>query len=236
MIRWEPPGPYEVAFSTRDGGVSEGPYASLNLGRMTGDDVERVDENRRRALRRGRRRRPTGSPLNRQVHSTPRAPRRAGRARRAGRRALDGGAATLPVLAISADCLPIALARVGRRPPARRRPARRLARPARGHRRRRRRARSAAGVARGDRARDRAVLLRGRRRGGRAVRGGFGRTCMRGGNLDLWTRGRAGAPRGGRRGGRARRPLHSLQPGALLLAPPRPGKPRGVQGVIARVA
>ena len=48
MIRWEPPGPYEVAFSTRAGGVSEGPYDSLNLGRMTGDDVERVDENRRR--------------------------------------------------------------------------------------------------------------------------------------------------------------------------------------------
>ena len=48
MIRWEPPGPYAVGFTTRVGGVSEGPYASLNLGRLTGDDVERVDENRRR--------------------------------------------------------------------------------------------------------------------------------------------------------------------------------------------
>ena len=48
IMRWDVQGPYEVAFSTRTGGVSDGPYASLNLGRMTGDDVERVDENRRR--------------------------------------------------------------------------------------------------------------------------------------------------------------------------------------------
>src|SRR6266550_9040855 len=47
LIRWDVPGPYRIAFSTRCGGVSEGPYASLNLGRRTGDDVERVDENRR---------------------------------------------------------------------------------------------------------------------------------------------------------------------------------------------
>lgn len=48
VFRWEAPGPYEVVFSTRLGGVSEGPFESLNLGRKTGDDVERVDENRRR--------------------------------------------------------------------------------------------------------------------------------------------------------------------------------------------
>lgn len=35
-------------FSTRLGGVSEGPYASLNLGPATGDDRERVEENFRR--------------------------------------------------------------------------------------------------------------------------------------------------------------------------------------------
>src|SRR5581483_2718883 len=46
VIRWRVDG-YEVAFTTRVGGVSEGPYASLNLGRKSGDDVERVDENRR---------------------------------------------------------------------------------------------------------------------------------------------------------------------------------------------
>ena len=48
LLRWEAPGPYEVVFTTRDGGVSEGPFESLNLGRRTGDEVERVDENRRR--------------------------------------------------------------------------------------------------------------------------------------------------------------------------------------------
>ena len=37
-----------AAFSTRLGGVSEGPFASLNLGRLTGDEVEAVRENRRR--------------------------------------------------------------------------------------------------------------------------------------------------------------------------------------------
>ncbi len=35
-------------FSTRVGGVSEGPYASLNLGVLTGDPEERARENRRR--------------------------------------------------------------------------------------------------------------------------------------------------------------------------------------------
>lgn len=46
VIRWDAPGPYEVAFSTRTGGVSEGPFASLNLGILTGDDPARVVENR----------------------------------------------------------------------------------------------------------------------------------------------------------------------------------------------
>jgi hypothetical protein len=40
--------PYRVAFSTRLGGVSDGPYASLNLGILTDDDPSRVVENRRR--------------------------------------------------------------------------------------------------------------------------------------------------------------------------------------------
>lgn len=48
MIGWDAPFPYRVAFSTRLGGVSEGPYHSLNLGALTGDDPERVLENRRR--------------------------------------------------------------------------------------------------------------------------------------------------------------------------------------------
>jgi YfiH family protein len=36
----------EAAFSTRQGGVSEGPYESLNLGILTDDDQERVARNR----------------------------------------------------------------------------------------------------------------------------------------------------------------------------------------------
>jgi YfiH family protein len=38
-----------VTFTTRRGGVSEGPYESLNLGILTDDLPERVTENRRRA-------------------------------------------------------------------------------------------------------------------------------------------------------------------------------------------
>jgi polyphenol oxidase len=39
-----------IAFTTRQGGVSDGTFASLNLGFATGDDSQRVAENRRRAL------------------------------------------------------------------------------------------------------------------------------------------------------------------------------------------
>ena len=38
-----------VTFTTRQGGVSEGPYESLNLGVLTDDDPANVKENRRRA-------------------------------------------------------------------------------------------------------------------------------------------------------------------------------------------
>ena len=47
-LDWSAPGPYRVAFSTRLGGVSEGPFSSLNLGIKTDDEPERVVENRRR--------------------------------------------------------------------------------------------------------------------------------------------------------------------------------------------
>jgi YfiH family protein len=53
VFRWEAPGPYEVAFSTRLGGVSEGPFESLNLGILTGDEPESVIENRRRLCEKG---------------------------------------------------------------------------------------------------------------------------------------------------------------------------------------
>lgn len=44
------PGGVTFAFTERTGGVSEGCYASLNLGDRCGDDPERVAQNRRRAL------------------------------------------------------------------------------------------------------------------------------------------------------------------------------------------
>lgn len=115
MIRWEPPGPYEVVFSTRVGGVSEGPYASLNLGRLTGDDVGRVDENRRRLCAEAGTR-PDRLALNRQIHSALVHRAEAGRHGRPG----DGlwtDEPDLPVLAFAADCVPVALARTnGARP------------------------------------------------------------------------------------------------------------------------
>ncbi len=49
--RFEPaPVGARLAFSTRRGGVSNGPYHSLNLGRSTDDQPEAVEENRRRWL------------------------------------------------------------------------------------------------------------------------------------------------------------------------------------------
>ena len=115
MIRWEAEG-CEVAFTTRVGGVSEGPYASLNLGRKSGDVPERADENRRIACE------AIGADLeklalNYQVHSS-----RVLRAAPAMRGEHADGLWTdepgLPILAMSADCLPIVLARTGMEKPA----------------------------------------------------------------------------------------------------------------------
>jgi purine-nucleoside/S-methyl-5'-thioadenosine phosphorylase / adenosine deaminase len=115
VIRWEVDG-YEVGFTTRVGGVSEGPYASLNLGRKSGDEVERVDENRRimcDAIGADL----TKLALNYQVHSA-----RVLRAVPAMRGKHADGLWTeepsLPILAMSADCLPIVLARTGGNAPA----------------------------------------------------------------------------------------------------------------------
>jgi YfiH family protein len=49
VIRWETAGPYVVGFTTRRGGVSGGAYESLNLGALTEDEPQNVTENRRRA-------------------------------------------------------------------------------------------------------------------------------------------------------------------------------------------
>jgi len=48
VIRWDR-GPYAVAFTTRVGGVSGGVFESLNLGALTDDDPLNVVENRRLA-------------------------------------------------------------------------------------------------------------------------------------------------------------------------------------------
>jgi YfiH family protein len=106
VIRWEREG-YVVAFTTREGGVSDGPYASLNLTASTGDAPERVAENRRRAcgeLGLDARR----LSFNRQVHST--AVHRAGSRGRPGD-GLWSDEPGQPMLAFGADCLPIAIAR-----------------------------------------------------------------------------------------------------------------------------
>ncbi len=114
MIRWDAGAAYEVAFSTRVGGVSEGPYESLNLGRMTGDDVERVDENRRRLCAEiGTT--PERLALNRQVHSAEVLRAEAG-LRGSPADGLWTDERDLPILAFAADCLPIALARTDGEP------------------------------------------------------------------------------------------------------------------------
>ncbi len=113
LLRWSAPGPYEVAFSTRLGGVSEAPYDTLNLGRLTDDAPELVAENRRRlCLAVGAD--PDALRFGRQVHGAV-----VRRARGQGRPG-DGlwtDAPGEPLLVFTADCLPVALVRAnGERP------------------------------------------------------------------------------------------------------------------------
>ena len=232
VIRWKPPGPYEVAFSTRAGGVSEGPFDSLNLGRMTGDDVERVDENRRRLCAEVGAA-PDRLALNRQIHSS------LVHCAEPGARGEPGDGLwteepDLPVLAMSADCLPIALARVGDGPPG------------------------VAVLHAGWRGLLAGIVAEGvRALGGRAhaaigpaigpccyevgseVAGpfseAFGDDVLHGRNLDLWT----AAERALRAAGVdeiERVDLCTSCNPDLFFSHRRTGKPRGVQGVIARVA
>ena len=110
MIRWDEPG-YVVAFTTRNGGVSDGVYASLNLTRGTGDAEDKVEANRRIACE------SLGLvyerlSFNRQVHSPTVHRAHAGKRGEPG----DGlwtDEPGVPVLAMSADCLPIVVARRG---------------------------------------------------------------------------------------------------------------------------
>jgi YfiH family protein len=116
LLRWDVPGPYEVVFTTRAGGVSEGPFESLNLGRRTGDEVERVDENRRRLCA------AVGAEeqdltLGFQTHSTV-----VNRAEAGSRGAPGDGLWTdepgIPILTLGADCGLIAMARTNGSEPA----------------------------------------------------------------------------------------------------------------------
>ena len=114
MIRWDGPSGYVVAFSTRRGGVSTGPYSSLNLGLLTDDDVANVEENRRRVCA-DVGADPQRFAMNRQVHGAI-----VNRARSGERGTPGDGLWTdeqhLPMLKVTADCLPIALARTNGRP------------------------------------------------------------------------------------------------------------------------
>jgi YfiH family protein len=115
ILRWDAPGPYEVLFTTRQGGVSEGPFESLNLGKAVGDEPGCVDENRRRLCAQ------VGADpelltLNRQRHSA------TVHQAEPGSRGVPGDGlwsddAGQPMLALSADCLTIAVVRAdGDRP------------------------------------------------------------------------------------------------------------------------
>ncbi len=112
--------PYRVVFSSRLGGVSEGPYESLNLGILTDDDPERVVENRRLLC---------GS-----VGVDPETATMAWQAHGAKVLQADGRGIVRPgtplercdglwtderdrgLMLLTADCLPVALARVNGRP------------------------------------------------------------------------------------------------------------------------
>ena len=121
FYRWQAPGPYRVAFSTRLGGVSEGAFESLNLSDLGGDDPERVRENRER-LSRALEIDPARATMARQQHGAV--------ARRAEAVGLLSAGEDFPecdafwseepglgMMLLTADCLPIAIARSeGERP------------------------------------------------------------------------------------------------------------------------
>jgi YfiH family protein len=113
LIHWAAPGPYVVAFTTRVGGVSDGPFASLNLG-ARGDDPARVAENRRRACE-SLGLDATRLSVNRQRHS-PAVHRAEPGIRDEPGDGLWSDLPGQPMLALAADCVPIAIAATDGRP------------------------------------------------------------------------------------------------------------------------
>jgi YfiH family protein len=112
LSRWDAPGPYAVAFSDRRGGVSEGVFESLNLGLLTEDERERVERNRQLVFAAAGAH-PDRVCWPRQVHGAAVAPR--------GTRGepadiVLADAAGEAVMVVTADCVPVALVRLDRRP------------------------------------------------------------------------------------------------------------------------
>lgn len=107
VIRWDVSGPYTIAFSTRAGGVSDGAFLSLNLGYLTDDERARVDENRSR-LYRELGVDPDRVSWPRQVHGA-RVVRAGGRGEEAD--AIWSGEPGEAIVVVTADCVPVALAR-----------------------------------------------------------------------------------------------------------------------------
>ena len=232
LVRWQPPGPYEVAFSTRLGGVSEGPFSSLNLGRKLGDIPERVDENRRRLCA------ATGADLDRLALNYQRHTAVVNRAAPGVRGVIGDGLWTdepeVPLLALGADCALVALARTNGDRPA-------LAVLHAGWRG------LLAGIA------DAAVAALG----GRPVavvgptigpccyevgedvaapfRACFGADVVRNGRLDLWTSTERALLRAGCASVERLDLCTSCRP-ELFFSYRRDGKPRGGHGVLAHVA
>jgi polyphenol oxidase len=115
-------GDSRVAFSTRQGGVSAGPYESLNLGFLTDDDPPNVDVNRGR-LAAAAGLDPAQVAMGWQVHGADLlewdgAPEHGGFAKLGAELPKVDGHATdavgVALLVLVADCLPVALAGSGR--------------------------------------------------------------------------------------------------------------------------
>ena len=119
LLVWQGPPGIVAAFSGRLGGVSEAPYASLNVGMRSGDDRTRVRENRRRLCHAvGADPARTSSCL--QVHSAtvhraapvpPGGDFLSGTAEPPHGDALHTDEAGRAVVAFAADCVPLVLAR-----------------------------------------------------------------------------------------------------------------------------
>jgi hypothetical protein len=121
MLRWnDAPDGVEVGFSSRLGGVSEGPFTALNLGALTDDQPASVAENRRRAVTAigGD---PSRATMAWQVHGSEvrevvEVPA-SGKFLEPGREAFpksDGLVTSVrerPLVLLTADCLPVAVAR-----------------------------------------------------------------------------------------------------------------------------